>query len=99
MSVMQNMVVGRKHLMRFSPLVLALAFGAGAVAQAAPAARPHTATPNSEAALKARLIQVNQDIRSKGLHAYPGSKDKLLTGYAYGEYYDWDLYFENVYLS
>ena len=54
---------------------------------------------SSDAALKRRLMQVNQDIKSKGLHPYPGSKDDLLTGYAYGEYYDWDLYFENVYLS
>ncbi len=53
----------------------------------------------SDAALKARLQGVNGDIRAKGLHPYPGSKDDLLTGYAYGEYYDWDLYFENVYLS
>lgn len=30
---------------------------------------------------------------------FPGSSQKLLTGYAYGEFYDWDLYFENVYLS
>ncbi len=50
-------------------------------------------------ALIARLAQVNRDIHNRGLHAYPGSKTKLLTGYAYGEYYDWDLYFENVYLS
>ena len=99
MSVVQNIVVGRKHLIRFSPLVIALAFGAGVAAQTASPVRPHTATLKNETALKARLIQVNQDIHSKGLHAYPGSKDKLLTGYAYGEYYDWDLYFENVYLS
>jgi putative isomerase len=49
--------------------------------------------------LTERLQEVNRDIQSRGLHEYPGSKDKLLTGYAYGEYYDWDLYFENIYLS
>jgi hypothetical protein len=54
---------------------------------------------SSDAALKTRLAEVNHDIHAKGLHPYPGSKDDLLTGYAYGEYYDWDLYFENVYLS
>lgn len=50
-------------------------------------------------ALQARLQQVNHDIETRGLHDYPGSPVKLLTGYAYGEYYDWDLYFENLYLS
>jgi putative isomerase len=50
-------------------------------------------------ALHSRLLQLNRDIATRGLHSFPGSKDKLLTGYAYGEFYDWDLYFENVYLS
>ena len=49
--------------------------------------------------LGSRLQSVNRDIEAKGLHDFPGSNGKLLTGYAYGEYYDWDLYFENVYLS
>jgi hypothetical protein len=55
--------------------------------------------PSNYAKLKPRLEELNQDIRTKGLHNFPGSSDQLLTGYAYGEYYDWDLYFENVYLS
>ncbi len=46
-----------------------------------------------------RLRELNSDIASKGVHEYPGASGKLLTGYAYGEYYDWDLYFENIYLS
>jgi len=46
-----------------------------------------------------RLKGLNDDIVAKGLHDFPGSNGKLITGYAYGEYYDWDLYFENVYLS
>jgi hypothetical protein len=49
--------------------------------------------------LKDRLVQVNRDISTNGLHDFPQSQEKLLTGYAYGEFYDWDLYFENVYLS
>ncbi len=49
--------------------------------------------------LRDRLLQLNRDIGIKGLRDFPGSKEKLLTGYAYGEFYDWDLYFENVYLS
>ncbi len=49
--------------------------------------------------LQDRLKSLNGDIKAKGLHAFPGVQGKLLTGYAYGEYYDWDLYFENIYLS
>ena len=55
--------------------------------------------PSDYQKLGSRLEKVNNDIVAKGLHDFPGSKEKLLTGYAYGEYYDWDLYFENVYLS
>jgi putative isomerase len=46
-----------------------------------------------------RLKALNRDIESKGIHDFPGVSGKMLTGYAYGEYYDWDLYFENIYLS
>lgn len=46
-----------------------------------------------------RLKSLNSDIEAKGIHEFPGADGKLLTGYAYGEYYDWDLYFENIYLS
>ena len=49
--------------------------------------------------LRQRLLQLNHDISTKGLHDFPQSREKLLTGYAYGEYFDWDLYFENIYLS
>jgi putative isomerase len=49
--------------------------------------------------LLVRLDSLNQDIATKGLRDHPGVDGKLLTGYAYGEYYDWDLYFENLYLS
>jgi len=49
--------------------------------------------------LRVRLETLNNDIAERGLHDFPGAGGKLLTGYAYGEYYDWDLYFENVYLS
>jgi hypothetical protein len=51
------------------------------------------------AELRGRLRSLNADIESKGLQDFPGAHGKLLTGYAYGEYYDWDLYFENIYLS
>ena len=49
--------------------------------------------------LQTRLEALNKDIAQKGILAVPGQPEKLLTGYAYGEFYDWDLYFENVYLS
>jgi len=51
------------------------------------------------ARLPVRLQELNSDIRSKGLHDFPGATGKMLTGYKYGEYCDWDLYFENLYLS
>jgi hypothetical protein len=46
-----------------------------------------------------RLNGVNQDILTKGMRDFPGAPGKLLTGYPYNEYYDWDLYFENIYLT
>ncbi len=49
--------------------------------------------------LQLRLASLNRDIATRGLHDYPGVDGKLITGYAYGEFFDWDLYFENVYLS
>jgi hypothetical protein len=49
--------------------------------------------------LRSRLMELNQDIRTKGILPLEGSSTKLLTGYSYGEFYDWDLYFENIYLS
>jgi putative isomerase len=49
--------------------------------------------------LYGRLWAVNADIRTNGLRQIPGVKETLLTGYPYNEFYDWDLYFENLYLS
>lgn len=61
----------------------------------APADQDSASTP----ALRARLNALNHNIVTRGMLNFPGSKQKLLTGYAYGEFYDWDLYFENIYLS
>jgi hypothetical protein len=55
--------------------------------------------PEPSQSLRDRLLQLNRDIRTGGLHDFSQSKEKLLTGYAYGEFFDWDLYFENIYLS
>lgn len=51
------------------------------------------------ATLRTRLATVNADIRTQGLRTIPGVNATLLTGYPYNEFYDWDLYFENLYLS
>lgn len=49
--------------------------------------------------LQNRLKQVNNDILERGIVYDSLRGEKLLTGYSYGEYYDWDLYYENIYLS
>ena len=46
-----------------------------------------------------RIDEVNHDIAAKGIVLYEPDGRKLLTGYAYHEMYDWDLYFENLYMS
>lgn len=48
--------------------------------------------------LLCRLKELNNDIRTRGIISYKGWMD-LLTGYSYKEFFDWDMYFENVYLS
>jgi hypothetical protein len=68
------------------------------ISSTAPAAGPD-ADSASKSELRARLDGLNHDIATRGMRDFPGSSQKLLTGYAYGEFYDWDLYFENVYLS
>jgi len=50
------------------------------------------------ARLAARLAELNRDIATRGIKPYRNQCD-LVTGYSYGEFYDWDLYFENLYLS
>lgn len=47
--------------------------------------------------LKERLNSVNNDIKSKGIIYYKKTDSELLTGYDYQQFYDWDLYFENIY--
>ena len=49
--------------------------------------------------LNQRLQTVNTDIEEHGLRHIPGVEGIFLTGYPYNEFYDWDLYFENLYLS
>jgi putative isomerase len=47
--------------------------------------------------LNQRLREVMSDIRTYGIHLHKGRQ--VLTGYSYGEFYDWDLYFENLFLT
>ena len=49
--------------------------------------------------LQTRLVSLNQDVSQKGILPFPRTSNKLLTGYAYHEFYNGDLYFENLYLS
>jgi hypothetical protein len=49
--------------------------------------------------LNHRLRTVNADVIAHGLRHLPKADGLLLTGYPYNEFYDWDLYFENLYLS
>ena len=51
------------------------------------------------AELNHKLQTVNADIKSNGLRHIPHVDDTLITGYPKNEFYDWDLYFENLYLS
>lgn len=46
-----------------------------------------------------KLRIVNADLVANGLRHLPGLNDTFLTGYPKNEFYDWDLYFENLYLS
>src|ERR1035437_7127320 len=87
---------------------LGLAQAGAAPADAAPVAPPATATakalyadigPAAWAELNRRLRTVNGDLVSRGLRHIPGVAGTFLTGYPYNEFYDWDLYFENLYLS
>lgn len=47
--------------------------------------------------LQNRLNEVNNDIMTKGIVYHKKTNDYLLTGYDYLQFYDWDLYFENIY--
>jgi len=103
-------MINRRKFIRSSASAAGLvALAPGALAQAI-AGLANPATPGGRAfreaigeenwaALPARLRTVNQNIRARGLRRIPGVDATLLTGYPYNEFYDWDLYFENLYLS
>ncbi|MDD3242210.1 MAG: trehalase family glycosidase [Eubacteriales bacterium] len=54
-------------------------------------------SPERRQRLTQRVTQIVGHIKKKGLIDYQGKP--RLTGYAYGVLYDWDLYFENLFLS
>ena len=47
--------------------------------------------------LESRLHELNRHIATRGVSLY--RKAEVLTGYSQGTLFDWDLYFENIYLS
>jgi hypothetical protein len=49
--------------------------------------------------VQTRMRVVNLDVVAHGLRHIPNVEGTFLTGYPYNEFYDWDLYFENLYLS
>jgi hypothetical protein len=103
------MSFSRRDFLRMAGSMAALSPAAKLLADVAatPAAQPSAATlalaasvgPAQWAELQARLKKTNADIKARGLRDFRGSPEKMLTGYPYNEFYDWDLYFENMYLS
>jgi hypothetical protein len=108
----RTMLVGSASLLghefiRRQSLAQAVATAVAAPSDA-PVAAPSTAASKtlfneigagSWTELNHRLRAVNADIQANGLRHIPGVEGTFLTGYPYNEFYDWDLYFENLYLS
>jgi putative isomerase len=108
-SVLGLAAVGGKALAQTQSMPPAAA-PAAAAAPAMGAMAPAPATPATKLLyadvgekcwqdLHMRLVGTNSDLKNYGLRTIPGVKQTLLTGYPYNEFYDWDLYFENMYLS
>jgi putative isomerase len=49
--------------------------------------------------LAARVQEVNHDIVESGIVRSSETGTELLSGYDYGQFYDWDMYFEGIYQS
>ena len=103
-------MIDRRHFLRSTASFAGLvALGRDAWAQASGGAEPTPAAGGRAfreaigeanwAALPVRLRTLNADIRAHGLRRIPGVDATLITGYPYNEFYDWDIYFENIYLS
>jgi len=64
------------------------------------AAPAHVEYDANSIVLKTRLRELNEDITRYGILLDTTiTNKKLLTGYKYEQFYDWDLYFENIYMS
>src|SRR6185312_4858546 len=95
------MPLSRRDFLRLSAAAATCTqLGRTARAETGPVAARAGADAAERALLRGRLGQVNADIRAHGLRTIPGvAGGPFLTGYPYNEFYDWDLYFENLYLS
>ncbi|HVT80738.1 MAG TPA: hypothetical protein VHM90_08770, partial [Phycisphaerae bacterium] len=102
----------REFLATTASLAATPVFARLARGQTAPATEPaYSAAVNAVRAkvgekpfaeLLVRLRKTNADIKTKGLKTIRGQANAggtFLTGYPYTEFYDWDLYFENLYLA
>ena len=49
--------------------------------------------------LLTHLRNINQNIQTKGIQHPAKNQYGILTGYDYGQVYDWDSYFENIYMA
>jgi len=49
--------------------------------------------------LLTHLRTINQNIQTKGIQYPVQNQYGILTGYDYGQVYDWDSYFENIYMA
>jgi hypothetical protein len=105
------MSITRRHLLAGCASLLGYeAMNRRGLAQAATVSVPSPSTPAARAffdqigstswtELNQRVRTVNADIQAHGLRHIQGLDGVFLTGYPYNEFYDWDLYFENLYLS
>ena len=104
-----NKVITRRDFLLASASVAGMAvLNRSGLAQVGPPGLSHAAAASAfekvigrqkMADLEGRFRTVNDDICARGLRAIPGISGTFLTGYPYNEFYDWDLYFENLYLS
>ncbi|HVW22718.1 MAG TPA: trehalase family glycosidase [Opitutaceae bacterium] len=93
--------LSRRHFLRLSAAAAGWSQLRGLARADAVSTAARTADDAAERALlRRRLAEVNGDIQAHGLRSIPGvAGGPFLTGYPYNEFYDWDLYFENLYLS
>ena len=99
------------HMRTILPVAILLFNVFTAPAEAQPVDQTNAAAPAGLDAFKAnigaagvqklqeRLDALNQDISERGMLLLPGHPEPLFTAYEYVQVYDWDTYFESLYLS